>query len=101
MITRVRNGKVEHFYEGAYAEPPKVKKIKDNLVENFGYGKIEARRIAYEILDNMQKYDRLEEIRARTQATMKALYDNHTRVPVRPKSILEQRMEAQRGNIRV
>jgi hypothetical protein len=85
--------------EYPYHSDPRLVKIKNNLVENFGYARLEARRLAQEIVDNMETYDRIEEIKARTQATMKALYDNHTRAPLRPKTILEQRMEAKRGNV--
>ena len=101
MRTRTRNGIVQHLRDDAYMEPPKVKLIKDNLVENFGYGKIDARRIAYEIIDNMEKYDRLEKLREDNLRKAREAYDNHTRVPIRPKTILEQRAEAKRGNVRI
>jgi hypothetical protein len=87
--------------EFPYQEPPRVKKVKDNLVENFGYGKIEARRLAYEIVEQLDKYANLEELRLanlrKAQEQVKQVYDNHTR----PKTILEQRMEAKGANLRV
>ena len=95
----MRNGKLEIFREDAYAEPPKVQKIKDNLVENFGYGKIEARRLAYEVLDNLERYLRIEEQKIAQFNKLKELSDNRTVEQRRPKSILEIRAEAKNRNI--
>lgn len=88
--------------EFPYQEPPRVKMIKDNLVENFGYGKIEARRLAYEIVENLKRYADLEEIRLANlrkanEQLKQVVYDNHTR----PKTLLERRMEAKGANLRV
>jgi hypothetical protein len=80
--------------EYPYHSNPRLVKIINNLVENFGYPKLEARQIALEVIENMDKYDKLEAIRARS------LSDNQT-VHRRPKTILEQRMEAKSGNVRV
>lgn len=87
--------------EYPYHSDPRLVKIKNNLVENFGYGKIEARQIALEVIENMRKYDILEKLRENNAIKAKVAYDNHTRAIERPKTILEQRMERQRGNIRV
>lgn len=87
--------------EYPYDSDPKLLKIKNNLVENFGYGKVEARHLAYEIMKNMTTYDRIEELRMKANATMKELYDNHTRAAIKPKTLLERRMEAKHGNVRV
>lgn len=84
-----------------YHSDPRLVKIKNNLIENFGYGKMEARQLALEIIDNMRKYDILEKLRDDNVRKAKEAYDNHTRTPERPKTILEQRMERQRGNVRV
>lgn len=88
--------------EFPYQEPPRVKKIKDNLVENFGYGKIEARHLAYEVVSNLDNYVALEEsrlasIRKANEELKQAVSDNRTR----PKTLLERRMEAKGANLRV
>jgi hypothetical protein len=80
--------------EYPYHSNPRLVKIINNLVENFGYAKLEARHLALEVVANMDMYDRLEAIKERS------LSDNRTAVQ-RPKTILEQRMEAKRGNVRV
>jgi len=46
---------MRQFSEMAYKEPPRIAKIKDTIV-SFGYGKVEARRIAYEITRNLDNY---------------------------------------------
>lgn len=85
--------------EYPYHSEPRLVKIKNNLVENFGYSKMEARRLAQEIIDSLSRYDTLEKLREDNLRKAREAYDNHTRTPVRPKSILEQRMEARRGNV--
>lgn len=94
-ITRMRNGKLEYFHENAYKESPRVLKIKDNLVNNFGYGKIEAREIAREVVANLDRYLALENLRLRKAIEAS---DNRTLL-AKPKTILELRAEAKRGNV--
>ena len=43
------------FKEGAYKEPQHISVIKDTLVA-FGYGKLESRKLAYEIKRNLDNY---------------------------------------------
>ena len=43
------------FKEGAYKEPQHIAIIKDTLVA-FGYGKLDARKLAYDIRQNLDNY---------------------------------------------
>ena len=87
--------------EYPYDTEPRLVKIKNNLIENFGYEKVEARHMAHEIIDNMRKYDILEKLREDSIRKQRELSDNRTLEAARPKTILEQRMERQRGNLRI
>lgn len=82
-----------------YDSEPHLVMIKTNLVENFGYSRLEARRLAREIMDNLNTYDRIEEIKAKSAAAMKEVYDNRTREAIKPKTLLQRRMEAKHGNL--
>lgn len=46
---------MREFSDTAYKEPPRIAKIKDTIV-SFGYGKLEARKLAYEITRNLDNY---------------------------------------------
>ena len=39
-----------------YRKPPRVEKVIANLVDNFGYGKLEARKLAVEVCDNLDRH---------------------------------------------
>jgi hypothetical protein len=43
------------FSDTAYKEPPRIDLIKSRLVE-FGYAKLDARRLAYAIVRNLDNY---------------------------------------------
>ena len=42
--------------EHPYRMAPRLEKVKANLVENFGYGKIEAKALAVEICANLDRH---------------------------------------------
>lgn len=42
--------------EHPYRESPRVEKVKANLVENFGYGKREAKELALEMCANVDRH---------------------------------------------
>ena len=70
---------MRQFSETAYKEPPRVDKIKTKLLQ-FGYGKIEARRMAYEIIRNLDNYLAIQE---RNIALYNRARPTQTRVPLR------------------
>lgn len=70
---------MRQFSETAYKEPPRIDKIKTNLLQ-YGYGKIEARRLAYEITRNLDNYLAIQE---RTRALYNTARPTQTRVQIR------------------
>jgi len=51
---------MRQFSETAYKEPPRIDKIKTTLLY-YGYGKLEARKLAYEITRNLDNYLAIQE----------------------------------------
>jgi hypothetical protein len=70
---------MRRFSETAYKEPPRIDKIKTNLLQ-YGYDKIEARRLAYEITRNLDNYLAIQE---RTLALYNRARPTQTRVQIR------------------
>lgn len=75
MITRVRQGKLQIFKEGAYQQEPRVQKVIDKLA-SFGYNRLEARGLAKEVCKSLDNYIGVQEAVAQQR---QRLYDNHTR----------------------
>lgn len=55
---------MRQFREDAYKEPPRIDRIKQTIV-GFGYGKLEARKLAYEITRNLDNYLNIMELSIR------------------------------------
>jgi hypothetical protein len=72
---------MRQFSETAYKEPPRVDKIKTTLVY-YGYGKLEARKLAYEIIRNLDNYLAIQE-RTRAQYNIAMARPTQTRVRIR------------------
>ena len=60
MITRVRQGQLQIFKEGAYKQEPRIQKAIDKLT-TFGYGKLEARDLAKKICQSLDNYIGVQE----------------------------------------
>ena len=61
--------------EFPYRESPRVEKVKANLVENFGYGRREAKELALEMCANIDRHIAL------MQSTMKRLANQTAVIP--------------------
>lgn len=48
--------------EHPYRMAPRLEKVKANLVENFGYGKLDAKALAVEICANLDRHVQLTEL---------------------------------------
>ena len=70
---------MRQFSETAYKEPPRIDKIKTHLLQ-YGYGKLEARKLAYEITRNLDNYLAIQE---RTMALYNRARPTQTRVQIR------------------
>jgi len=77
MITRVRQGKLQIFKEGAYQQEPRVQKVIDKLAM-FGYNRLEGREMAKKICQSLDNYVGIQEAMAQQR---QRLYDNHTLRP--------------------
>lgn len=75
---------MRQFSETAYKEPPRIDKIKTHLLQ-YGYGKLEARKLAYEITRNLDSYLAIQEraIQERTMALYNRARPTQTRVQIR------------------
>lgn len=60
MITRVRQGQLQTFKEGAYKQEPRIQKTIDKLV-TFGYGRLEARELAKTICQSLDNHANVQE----------------------------------------
>lgn len=56
--------------EHPYKKPPRVEKVIANLVDNFGYGRLEARGLATEVCDNLDRHMALVESTIRRLSTV-------------------------------
>lgn len=74
MITRTRFGKKEVFRSDAYQEEPRVDRLKSTLTY-FGFGRLEARYLARDIIKNLDNYVKAQDI------VYKQLSDNLTPRP--------------------
>jgi len=70
---------MRQFSETAYKEPPRVDKIKTTLLY-YGYNRLEARKLAYEIIRNLDNYIAIQE---RTRAQYNIVRPTQTRVQIR------------------
>ena len=77
MITRVKDGKLQIFKEGAYKQEPRVQKVIDKLA-SIGYNRLEARELAKNICQRLDNYIGVQEAVAQQR---QRLYDNHTLRP--------------------
>jgi len=77
MITRVKDGKLQIFKEGAYKQEPRVQKVIDKLA-SIGYNRLEARELAKTICQRLDNYIGVQEAMAQQR---QRLYDNHTLRP--------------------
>jgi hypothetical protein len=60
MITRIRQGQLQTFKEGAYKQEPRIQKAIDKLV-TFGYGRLEARELAKTICQSLDNHANVQE----------------------------------------
>jgi hypothetical protein len=77
MITRVKDGKLQIFKEGAYQQDTRVQKVIDKLAM-FGYNRWEGRELAKQICKSLDNYIGVQEA---VMQQHRRLYDYHTRRP--------------------